>query len=168
MSLSSWRAWIEITLSAAMTCGVASRSPHGERGLKYGQHRAAWRHPTRRSPHGERGLKFVCPVGLPCCVLSLSSWRAWIEIMIRWSVRCIFRRSPHGERGLKSLRINGKDMGLPSLSSWRAWIEIYRNCLQLGCVRSLSSWRAWIEIAIWSGSAPRLLGRSPHGERGLK
>ena len=33
-----------------------SRSPHGERGLKY--RRPMVRHPpVRRSPHGERGLK---------------------------------------------------------------------------------------------------------------
>ena len=55
------------------------RSPHGERGLKYGQHRAAWRHPSR-SPHGERGLKCTMP-----------------ETVVKWLI-C---RSPHGERGLK-------------------------------------------------------------------
>ena len=57
----------------------ASRSPHGERGLKcvFGVLIFAAR---RRSPHGERGLK---------CVSGnrVQEWRA-----------C---RSPHGERGLK-------------------------------------------------------------------
>ena len=33
---------------------------------------------------------------------------------------------------------------------------------------SLSSWRAWIEINVVSMVRMELLGRSPHGERGLK
>ena len=55
-----------------------SRSPHGERGLKYEKGV-----PTRltygRSPHGERGLKWIV------CDDVVSD----------------ARRSPHGERGLK-------------------------------------------------------------------
>ena len=35
---------------------IRSRSPHGERGLKYRPRRAR-APPQRRSPHGERGLK---------------------------------------------------------------------------------------------------------------
>ena len=35
----------------------AGRSPHGERGLKYGSRQAVGR-AYGRSPHGERGLKF--------------------------------------------------------------------------------------------------------------
>ena len=34
-----------------------SRSPHGERGLKYGFEHVSWNQ-SRRSPHGERGLKY--------------------------------------------------------------------------------------------------------------
>ena len=58
----------------------ASRSPHGERGLKYSSFYMCSYKYTRRSPHGERGLKF--PVGHTTIVLrmSLSSRRAWIEI----------------------------------------------------------------------------------------
>ena len=33
-----------------------------------------------RSPHGERGLKFRVLALLFLALLSLSSWRAWIEI----------------------------------------------------------------------------------------
>ena len=56
-SLSSWRAWIEIS-DCVFDCAWGSgRSPHGERGLKYG-------HPHRHDDAGQ----------------SLSSWRAWIEI----------------------------------------------------------------------------------------
>ena len=55
MSLSSWRAWIEILRSWPSTTG-RPRSPHGERGLKsYGA--APRRYDEDRSPHGERGLK---------------------------------------------------------------------------------------------------------------
>ena len=55
-----------------------------------------------RSPHGERGLKYK---SIPFCVSktwSLSSWRAWIEIVSCRVLRVTRSgRSPHGERGLK-------------------------------------------------------------------
>ena len=35
LSLSSWRAWIEIVSVERLCYTVPSRSPHGERGLKY-------------------------------------------------------------------------------------------------------------------------------------
>ena len=78
-----------------------------------------------RSPHGERGLKFnVFRYTWVVCYASLSSRRAWIEILYHvgeaeqleslssrraWiEIKCWFRskmvlccRSPHGERGLK-------------------------------------------------------------------
>ena len=63
--------------------------------------------PPRRSPHGERGLKYCVPVRRAQTVLSLSSWRAWIEIWLR-------------ARQLESVS---------SLSSWRAWIEIFQICV---------------------------------------
>ena len=34
--------------------------------------------------------------------------------------------------------------------------------------KSLSSWRAWIEIKTGEKQDDKKLGRSPHGERGLK
>ena len=34
LSLSSWRAWIEIKLSGIIQINPRGRSPHGERGLK--------------------------------------------------------------------------------------------------------------------------------------
>ena len=56
-----------------------SRSPHGERGLKYYKTPIICGISERRSPHGERGLKFT------------------------YTARAITAkgRSPHGERGLK-------------------------------------------------------------------
>ena len=76
---------------------------------------------------------------------SLSSWRAWIEIISRQQKAKEAGRSPHGERGLKSIRKIAHGHKIWSLSSWRAWIEI------LICL--LTRFNA---------------GRSPHGERGLK
>ena len=58
--------------------------------------------------------------------------------------------------------------GFASLSSWRAWIEIRSWCQAPWPVWSLSSWRAWIEICMSRMKCRRHLGRSPHGERGLK
>ena len=78
-----------------------------------------------RSPHGERGLKYLRGRAGGICRKSLSSWRAWIEIanhlsncrrersLSSWRawieiLRCPLSncertsRSPHGERGLKS------------------------------------------------------------------
>ena len=79
-SLSSWRAWIEITARLSWSGGTPRRSPHGERGLK-----CRVGEPTvyedGRSPHGERGLKYGLAVGIDAGREgSLSSWRAWIEI----------------------------------------------------------------------------------------
>ena len=54
-SLSSWRAWIEITRNTSVMTSTG-RSPHGERGLKSLALTIAQRI-SRRSPHGERGLK---------------------------------------------------------------------------------------------------------------
>ena len=57
----------------------SGRSPHGERGLKCLV--VVGGHPDiGRSPHGERGLKFAEFVDVGLGGLSLSSWRAWIEI----------------------------------------------------------------------------------------
>ena len=142
-SLSSWRAWIEI-LRCTRAGHASTRSPHGERGLK-SNYAVEWKLHKGRSPHGERGLKLVLVDGVLDVLLSLSSWRAWIEISAASRRPRKPRRSPHGERGLKSILFFAAAERVESLSSWRAWIEI-----QTG----------WIQ---WHGA-----GRSPHGERGLK
>ena len=59
-SLSSRRAWIEISPVTLSTSSSVSRSPHGERGLKYVRTQAIPRLPPE----------------------SLSSRRAWIEITV--------------------------------------------------------------------------------------
>ena len=63
-SLSSWRAWIEMRILLSTCKRRPSRSPHGERGLKY-----------RRVLAGVFAR------------LSLSSWRAWIEIPSGWRLK---------------------------------------------------------------------------------
>ena len=122
-SLSSRRAWIEMLESNGVELQTNSRSPHGERGLKF-KHRIVQGLAAGRSPHGERGLKFALFAQNGTIGASLSSRRAWIEIisgasgssMVRslssrraWieivgrppDLQSDCRRSPHGERGLK-------------------------------------------------------------------
>ena len=79
------------------------RSPHGERGLKSRLRRLAGEIACR-SPHGERGLKSRSNAPPPEGHMSLSSRRAWIEIVDRDGADHVTAgRSPHGERGLKFL-----------------------------------------------------------------
>ena len=100
------------------------RSPHGERGLKYDQDH-------RRRPRDQ----------------SLSSWRAWIEIVpCPASGRVGPGRSPHGERGLK-LRCSQT-------------AELLESCRSPHGERGLKFDQAHV--------AGGIAGRSPHGERGLK
>ncbi len=55
-----------------------------------------------RSPHGERGLKFYMLNLVTIILVSLSSRRAWIEITCYVVLDDVSDgRSPHGERGLK-------------------------------------------------------------------
>ena len=91
-------------------------------------------------------MKLVLVDGVLDVLLSLSSWRAWIEIPAAAPPASRTSRSPHGERGLK-----------------------YTILVKGGVVeQSLSSWRAWIEIPTSVGACTVLWCRSPHGERGLK
>ena len=58
-SLPARGAWIEIRITPTLFGGTSSRSPHGERGLKYIAPRKRRKAYPGRSPHGERGLKFL-------------------------------------------------------------------------------------------------------------
>ena len=125
---------------------VTRRSPHGERGLK-SRHLLTISATRGRSPHGERGLKYASAIPKRHVTMSLSSWRAWIEMncSLKPATNCLGRsphgerglksnaviylgaylgRSPHGERGLKSEVGEVNAFGSRSLSSWRAWIEM--------------------------------------------
>ena len=77
-------------------------------------------------------------------------------------------RSPHGERGLKYFTLMSSSRLLGSLPSRGAWIEIASFSRYTLCGRSLPSRGAWIEIPDARLQRPEYLGRSPHGERGLK
>ena len=138
------------------------RSPRGERGLKSLVVGATVAY-LRRSPRGERGLKLsksITERGWKCrCLsiirgfhLSLSSRRAWIEILnqkqstvmkpkvallaesVDWNYAKLYSfyfvagRSPRGERGLKSAIWDRNSIFAVSLSSRRAWIEILSCC----------------------------------------
>ena len=89
----------------AMDAGIDSRSPYGERGLKFFWTVRLRRMIVSRSPYGERGLKFVGVGRLHADALSLSLRRAWIEM---------------GTVGMGS-------SGSVSLSLRRAWIEIQHD-----------------------------------------
>ncbi len=60
-----------------------------------------------RSPCGERGLKYTCGAFLRYINKSLPVRGAWIEIMILTNMNNkIESRSPCGERGLKYIRFH--------------------------------------------------------------
>ena len=171
MSLSSRRAWIEMPKREQKLNLMSSRSPHGERGLKYE----------------------IIESGAMVQDASLSSRRAWIEIFVVLEHMNMFHivalltesvdwnhiytlstlkrlcRSPHGERGLKYRLHRNLHQSNQSLSSRRAWIEIeWSDEVIYTVLPSLSSRRAWIEIWGDSGAGKYTYRRSPHGERGLK
>ena len=56
-----------------------SRSPHGERGLKYNNVNLVLRRDCR-SPHGERGLKYITSQRINRDRVSLPARGAWVEI----------------------------------------------------------------------------------------
>ena len=64
--------WIEL---------ITRRSPHGERGLKFSSNNNTLMI-LCRSPHGERGLKLYLLGLTSSSISSLSSRRAWIEMLL--------------------------------------------------------------------------------------
>ena len=135
MSLSSRRAWIEIPFDFSPSVGSGSRSPHGE-----------------------RGLKFDNCMGSGTTAVSLSSRRAWIEIA-RVALKVFVARSLSSRRAWIEINIVNEELERlkRSLSSRRAWIEISKS-IRLppsGRSSSLSSRRAWIEIKLMPRATPR-------------
>ena len=119
-------AWIEMSMTKPVCMSSVSRSPSGERGLKYtaesaGNQRGG-RSPSgerglkyllqgffksggRRSPSGERGLKYTPQRPPPSSHSSLPIRGAWIEMTpISHKNSRLYRRSPSGERGLKYVK----------------------------------------------------------------
>ena len=103
---------------------IDCRSPHGERGLKY-QQQVQHLCNQRRSPHGERGLKFTGRIKMKKWLLSLSSRRAWIEIV--------------------DIEFDRKGKIVALLTESVDWNEL-AVIIGLWIAKSLSSRRAWIEI----------------------
>ena len=147
LSLPMRGAWIEIRSFFTRKEAAASRSPCGERGLKYFRHCAE--SPTLgRSPCGERGLKFAVDKVVPKRDKSLPMRGAWIEmakvstpprlrrkslpmrgawIEILQGGNCGQKstgRSPCGERGLKYPFRERSSLQVSSLPMRGAWIEI--------------------------------------------
>ena len=125
-SLPARGAWIEMTAEACIhTNRNYSRSPHGERGLKFILPSRSHSGGSGRSPHGERGLKWRRGVKCKPAYESLPARGAWIEM------------SDDGVTGY----------GTPgSLPARGAWIEI---AFLPGCATffvSLPARGAWIEI----------------------
>ena len=145
-----------------------------------------------RSPYGERGLKYRHPPGRDQRHESLSLRRAWIE-MATSSRAGVIRssRSPYGERGLKfdgDLTELAGGAGRSPYGERGLKYRNYRNCagfpcrspygergLKLGVTVyavvfgvSLFLRRAWIEMSLGSSYLTASLCRSPYGECGLK
>ena len=123
--------------------------------------------------------------------VSLSAWRAWVEIGSSGNPSCqvivALRMESVGRNPIAGYyrRVHG----CPSLSAWRAWVEmcnlfhfiriefvalrmesVGRNHFGADpahCLRaSLSAWRAWVEMRKLRLRLRKRLRRSPHGERG--
>ena len=144
-----------------------------------------------RSPYGERGLKYRGLSNRRTLLLSLSLRRAWIE-MATSSRAGVIRssRSPYGERGLKFTAQGAYPVGSSRSPYGERGLKYrnYRNCagfpcrspygergLKLGVTVyavvfgvSLFLRRAWIEMSLGSSYLTASLCRSPYGECGLK
>jgi len=167
-SLPSRGAWIETYVLLVSEREIPGRSLHGERGLKRRPlcrgttaagslpSRGAWIETLRRFFQTRRNT-------------SLPSRGAWIETGIPNVPHSGHRRSLHGERGLKHAERTDNSTERWSLPSRGAWIETTREASSGAHFASLPSRGAWIEthLHIWNFDAPGM-GRSLHGERGLK
>ena len=84
---------------------------------------------SSRSPHGERGLKYQSPRVHKDNQESLSSRRAWIEIELMFRIYDKLAESLSSRRAWIEIDEHWVrfEMMLKSLSSRRAWIEIRNN-----------------------------------------
>ena len=121
-----------------------SRSPHGERGLKFKACRVSVQHFLSLPARGA-WIEMVQTLMREKRLGSLPARGAWIEISARLSLSACSCRSPHGERGLKYRSYPLQNEGYLSLPARGAWIEMR-----------------------FGRAGRRAARRSPHGERGLK
>ena len=75
-------AWVEISFAEMLTSEKKSRSPCGERGLKYELKEKLCEELQGRSPCGERGLKSREAHPMSEAVGSLPVRGAWVEILV--------------------------------------------------------------------------------------
>ena len=121
-----------------------------------------------RSPYGERGLKYFVASRYGFSLVSLSLRRAWIEIFSSASSRAETCRSPYGERGLKSRSIEIFSQKVCRSPYGERGLKYSPPSNSRRRRQSLSLRRAWIEMATSSRAGVIRSSRSPYGERGLK
>ena len=144
-SLPTRGAWIEIQWPPTIACEIASRSPHGERGLKslvLDHHHVR----PRRSPHGERGLKCRCnsEATYPGC--RSPHGERGLKFALILNMLKASGRSPHGERGLKyeaDYTDEGRESRSPHGERGLKWSKTGKV---LSISKSLPTRGAWIEI----------------------
>ncbi len=121
-----------------------------------------------RSPYGERGLKYFVASRYGFSLVSLSLRRAWIEIFSRASSRAETCRSPYGERGLKSRSIEFFSQKVCRSPYGERGLKFDGDLTELagGAGRSPYGERGLKFTA--QGAYPVGSSRSPYGERGLK
>ncbi len=121
-----------------------------------------------RSPYGERGLKYFVASRYGFSLVSLSLRRAWIEIFSRASSRAETCRSPYGERGLKSRSIEIFSQKVCRSPYGERGLKFDGDLTELagGAGRSPYGERGLKFTA--QGAYPVGSSRSPYGERGLK
>ena len=140
---------------------TASRSPHGERGLKYVT-AAGISGRIRRSPHGERGLKSV-ESDRKSAGRSRSPHG---ERGLKWRVQLfqgyqLQSRSPHGERGLKSCGPASTVIAMCRSPHGERGLKLTSLRRSLSPPESLPTRGAWIEI-VKSGLANEIDDVAPH------
>ena len=111
-----------------------------------------------RSPCGERGLKYNIASYKKRDAVSLPVRGAWIEIdSLQPPLHSLSRRSPCGERGLKSYVHMLSPTHPMSLPVRGAWIEISVTVMLVTLtLRSLPVRGAWIEIQKWMENPPNI------------
>ena len=101
-----------------------------------------------RSPHGERGLKFkILTSWAGLLSRSLPTRGAWIEIFTEHGyVIGLMGRSPHGERGLKWGALSLVLYTLRRSPHGERGLKSYLMVLRLHQAKSLPTRGAWIEM----------------------
>ena len=145
-SLSLRRAWIEISTTCWKQFADWSLSLR-RAWIEIGWPRYTTPKRLSRSPYGERGLKYLMISTCPTWCASLSLRRAWIEISTDWTPNKNRMSLSLRRAWIEITSITSRRNGIvTSLSLRRAWIEIASSNGAWSATWSLSLRRAWIEI----------------------